>query len=117
MTIGKIFTLILIIVVAFMNFNSENFTPFFVESYGPNGTILAASIVFFGVMGFDFISTLSDEALNPVRDIPTAMRDSVILSTIFYIFIAIAMCGMGLGRIPGYEPSTAMADQFNTAGL
>lgn len=80
------------------------------EDFGPNGTVYAASVVFFGTMGFDFISTLSDEAINPVRDVPAAMRDSVILTTLFYIVIAFSMCGMGLGRIPGFNADTAMAD-------
>jgi hypothetical protein len=38
------------------------------------------------------------------------MRDSVVISTLFYIFIAVSMCGMGLGRISGFNPDTAMAD-------
>ena len=91
-------------------------TPFFKEEFGMSGTLLAASIVFFGVMGFDFISTLSDEAINPKMDVPAAMRDSVIISTVFYIFIAISVCGMGLGRVPGFNPSTAIADAFVTTG-
>lgn len=73
--------------------------------------MLAASIVFFGVMGFDFISTLSDEAINPVKDVPAAMRDSVIITTVFYSLIAISMCGMGLGRHEeSFNPHTAIGD-------
>jgi amino acid transporter len=73
-------------------------SPFFIEDLGLNGTVLATSVVFFGVMGFDFISTLSDEAINPVMDVPAAMRDTVVITTTFYSLIAISMCGMGLGR-------------------
>ncbi len=73
-------------------------SPFFIEDLGLNGTVLATSVVFFGVMGFDFISTLSDEAINPVMDVPAAMRDTVVITTAFYSLIAISMCGMGLGR-------------------
>jgi amino acid permease len=61
-------------------------------------------------MGFDFISTLNDEAIDPVKDIPSAMRDCVIISTVFYAFISLSMCAMGLGKIPGFNPDTAMAD-------
>jgi len=73
-------------------------SPFFIEDLGLNGTVLATSVVFFGVMGFYFISTLSDEAINPVMDVPAAMRDTVVITTAFYSLIAISMCGMGLGR-------------------
>jgi amino acid transporter len=67
--------------------------------------------VFFGVMGFDFISTLSDESINPVKDVPAAMRDSVLITTAFYSLIAISMCGMGLGKEQdGFNPHTAIGD-------
>lgn len=61
-------------------------------------------------MGFDFISTLSCEAINPVQDIPTSMRDCVLISTCFYVIVAIAVCGMGVGKEPGFNPDTAIAD-------
>lgn len=114
LTLFKIATLLVIISVAFSEFNPTNFSPFFVEEQGLNGTVLAASIVFFGVMGFDFISTLSDEAINPVKDVPAAMRDSVILTTVFYCLIAISMCGMGLGGLKeNFHPDTAIGDTFD----
>ena len=53
---------------------------------------------------------LYDEAIDPVKDIPSAMRDCVIISTVFYVFISLSMCAMGLGKIPGFNPDTAMAD-------
>lgn len=68
-------------------------------------------------MGFDFITTLSDEAIDPVRDVPAAMRDCVLISTSFYVLIAISMCGMGLGKSVGFNPDTAIGDQFKIAGL
>jgi APA family basic amino acid/polyamine antiporter len=97
-TMSKLGALIMIILVAFTQFKASNLSPFFIESQGLNGTVLATSIVFFGVLGFDFISTLSDEAINPKTDVPAAMRDTVVLTTVFYVGIAISMCGMGLGR-------------------
>ncbi len=72
--------------------------------------MLAASLLFFGIVGFDFVSTISEEAINGKRDVPLAMRDCVIITTTFYILVAVSMCGMGLGRIGDYEPSTAIAD-------
>jgi amino acid transporter len=86
------------ILVAFTKYDSSNMTPLLNENYGFSGSLLATSIVFFGVMGFDFLSTLSDESLNPTRDIPPAMRDSVVYSTGIYILIAISMCGIGLAK-------------------
>ena len=117
LTIGKIITLLLIVFVAFSRFDAKNFQPFFNETHGFQGMLFAASLTFFGVMGFDFISTLSFEAVNPTRDVPKAMRDCVLLSTSFYIVIAVAVCGMGIAAGPIDNPTTAMADQFKLAGI
>ncbi len=117
LTIGKILTLVIIIIVAFTHFEISNMKPFVTPEYGSHGIVLAASLLFFGIVGFDFISTISEEAINGVRDVPLAMRDCVIISTSFYILIAISMCGMGLGRIGNYNPATAIADQFEAVGM
>jgi len=102
--------LIVIIAVAFSQFKLENMKPFFKPEYGASGTLLGASMLFFGTVGFDFITLISEEAKNASRDVPLAMRDSVIISTTFYVLVAISMCGMGLGRAPDFIPSTSIAD-------
>lgn len=84
--------------------------PFFVPKYGAEGTLLGASMLFFGIVGFDIISMISEEAINSQRDVPLAMRDSVLISTTFYVLVAVSMCGMGLGRAADYNPYTSIAD-------
>jgi APA family basic amino acid/polyamine antiporter len=37
------------------------------------GVIEGATIVFFAYLGFDFITTISEEAKNPSRDVPIAI--------------------------------------------
>jgi len=91
--------------------------PFFKPEYGPSGTLLGASMLFFGIVGFDFLTLIAEEAKDASRDVPLAMRDSVLVSTGFYVLVGISMCGMGLGRAPNFIPSTAIADQFKFAGL
>jgi len=66
LTVTKVVTLSLIIIIAFFNFNTENLTPFTLEDQGFNGTLYGASLIYFGYLGFDVITTLSDEAKNPV---------------------------------------------------
>ena len=85
--------------------------------YGTHGIVLASSLLFFTVHGFDFVSTVSEEAIDGKKDVPLAMRDCVIICTTIYIFVAISMCGMGLGKIGDFEPSTAIADQFKYVGM
>jgi len=56
----KLVTLVLIMIIAFTQFNIDNFTPFVLPEYGvAGGTFFAASIIFYGYLGFDFITTLS----------------------------------------------------------
>ena len=110
LTSGKIATLIIIIVVAFSQFNIENMQPFFKPEYGPSGTLLGASLLFFGILGFDFLTLIAEEAKDAARDVPLAMRDSVLITTAFYMLVGISMCGMGLGNSINFTPSTAIAD-------
>jgi APA family basic amino acid/polyamine antiporter len=46
-------------------------------------------------MGFDFISTLSEESINPKRDVPRAMVISIISITFIFSLLAFAVTGMG----------------------
>ncbi len=45
------------------------------------------------------------------------MRETVIICTLLYMFVAISMTGMGLGKGLNYAPETALADSFHNAGI
>ncbi len=62
--------------------------------YGLGGIIFGASIVFFAYIGFDSISTHSEEAIRPQRDVPIAILTSLVLCTILYIGVAGTITGM-----------------------
>ena len=62
--------LLFIVIVSFANFNVENLSPLLVEDKGMTGVIEGATILFFGYLGFDFITTIAEEAKNPRRDVP-----------------------------------------------
>lgn len=62
--------LLFIVTVSFANFNVENLSPLLVEDKGMTGVIEGATILFFGYLGFDFITTIAEEAKNPRRDVP-----------------------------------------------
>jgi APA family basic amino acid/polyamine antiporter len=62
--------------------------------YGLAGIIFGASIVFFAYIGFDAISTQSEEARRPARDVPIAILASLVLCTVLYIGVALVMTGM-----------------------
>ena len=80
------------------------------EEGGIEGTFLGASIIFYGYLGFDFITTLSEDSKNPVKDIPIAVMFSSLICTVLYFLTAISLVGMA--RIETLNPETAMADAF-----
>lgn len=64
-TIGKLITLFAIILIGFFYFDKRNYSPFFVPEFGFKGTLEAASLTFYAYLGFDFITTIAEEAKNP----------------------------------------------------
>lgn len=117
LTIIKLVTLGFIVFMAALQFKSSNMIPHVKEEYGWHGTVHGATIVYFASIGFDFISTISEEAKNTQLDAPYSMQFTVIVCTIIYIFVALALTGMGLGRGGEFVAETAMATAFENAGL
>ncbi len=66
-------------------------------SFAPNGIkgiSVGAAIIFFSYIGFDAVSTASEEAKNPQRDIPIGIIASLIICTVLYIAIALVLTGI-----------------------
>ncbi|MCE9594487.1 MAG: amino acid permease [Planctomycetes bacterium] len=107
MVVIKLAIVALFIGLGFKYFKSSNMTPFVPNGFG--GISAAASILFFAYIGFDAVSTASEEAKNPKRDMPIAILGSLIVCTVIYILVAIALTGMA----PWRELGTA--DPLSTA--
>jgi APA family basic amino acid/polyamine antiporter len=88
----KLVALTFFIIVAMTSFSTKNFTPFFSEGTGSVTT--AAAIIFFAYIGFDAVSTGSEEAQKPQRDLPLAIIGSLIICTIFYVLTAVSAIGI-----------------------
>jgi APA family basic amino acid/polyamine antiporter len=88
----KLVALTFFIVIAMTAFSARNFTPFFVEGTGSVTT--AAAIIFFAYIGFDAVSTGSEEAKRPARDLPLAIIGSLVICTIFYVLTAVGAIGV-----------------------
>jgi len=116
LTYMKLFTLCIIITFALYNFNSDNLHPFTMENNGGwNATVTAAALVYYSYLGFDVITTLSDEAKYPVRDVPLAVRDNNVIVTIIYVVVSFSLVSMS--RLEQYSPETALAEAFMGVGL
>jgi basic amino acid/polyamine antiporter, APA family len=67
-------------------------SPFF--PYGLSGVMIAAAAVFFSYLGFDAISTHSEEAKRPQRDVPIGILASLAICTILYFAVSAVITGM-----------------------
>ncbi len=60
----------------------------------PVGMLAGAAIIFFAYIGFDSVSTHTEEAKNPKRDVPFGIITSLIVCTILYIAVVAVITGM-----------------------
>jgi APA family basic amino acid/polyamine antiporter len=88
----KLAVLVFFIVIALANFSSGNLSPFAPQGY--DGVVSAAAVIFFAFIGFDAISTGSEEARNPKRDLPFAIIGSLLICTVFYVLTALGAVGI-----------------------
>ncbi|HEX4599976.1 MAG TPA: amino acid permease [Gemmatimonadales bacterium] len=66
-------------------------------SFSPNGFAgisVGAAIIFFSYIGFDAVSTASEEAKNPQKDIPFGIIASLIICTVLYVAIGLVLTGI-----------------------
>ncbi|MFH1263999.1 MAG: amino acid permease [Pseudomonadota bacterium] len=60
----------------------------------PLGMLAGAAIIFFAYIGFDSVSTHSEEAKNPQRDVPIGIISSLLICTVLYIAVSLVLTGM-----------------------
>lgn len=92
MVVIKLAVLLFFIAVAISAFSTRNFTPF--TPSGTDGVVSAAAIIFFAYIGFDAVSTGSEEARNPAKDLPVAIIGSLVICTVFYVLVSIGALGV-----------------------
>lgn len=92
MVIFKISVVIFVIVLGFFSVDPHNWSPFMPN--GIEGVLKGVSAVFYAYIGFDAISTTAEECKDPQRDIPRGMINSLVICTVLYILIALALTGM-----------------------
>ncbi len=90
----KVGIIALFLVVGLRYIRPEQWTT---PSFAPNGfggISVGAAIIFFSYIGFDAVSTASEEARNPQRDIPFGIIASLIVCTVLYVAIALVLTGI-----------------------
>ncbi len=96
----KVAVLALFVIVGAQYVNTANLHPFIPAntgqfgSFGWSGILRGAGIIFFAYIGFDAVSTASQEARNPGRDIPIGILVSLAICTVIYIAVGLVMTGL-----------------------
>jgi APA family basic amino acid/polyamine antiporter len=107
----KVAVLALFVIVGAQYVNTANLHPFIPPntgqfgSFGWSGILRGAGIIFFAYIGFDAVSTASQEAKNPGRDIPIGILVSLAICTVIYIAVGLVMTGLvPYARLNGPSP-------------
>src|SRR5438132_12616621 len=62
--------------------------------FGWSGVFAGAGIMFFAFIGFDTVSTCSEEARNPRRDVPLGIVSSLAICSVLYVATALVLTGL-----------------------
>lgn len=96
----KVAVVLLFIGFGIFYVNPENWSPFIPENtgeygyFGWSGILRGAGVVFFAYVGFEAVSTASQEAKNPQRDIPIGILGSLVVCTVLYMLVALVLTGI-----------------------
>lgn len=105
----KLFILVVIVIVSIAVFEPTYFEPFLDEDKGFHGVIEATTILYFGYLGFDFVTTMAEEAIDAKRNVPKAILLSVIFCTIIYAVTSFSVQGVGHLNSSTGDGETALA--------
>jgi APA family basic amino acid/polyamine antiporter len=88
----KIAAILIFIFFGLSFIHPGNYHPF--SPNGFSGVLAGGSIIFFTYIGFDSVSTASEECKNPRRDVPIGIIATLVVCTILYIGVAAVLCGI-----------------------
>ena len=114
MVLLKIGIILFFIAVGAFLLKPSNWTDPALGGFAPNGFAgisAGAAIIFFSYIGFDAVSTASEEARDPGKDMPFGIIMSLVICTVLYIALSLVMTGIAPWKVLGTpEPMiTALA--------
>jgi APA family basic amino acid/polyamine antiporter len=92
MVLIKIAAILLFVSFGASFIHTSNYRPF--SPNGWTGVLAGGSIIFFTYIGFDSVSTASEECKNPRRDVPIGILATLIVCTILYVGVAVVLTGI-----------------------
>lgn len=96
----KVTAILLFIGFGVFCINQQNWVPFIPQNsgefgtFGWSGVLRGSGMIFFAYIGFDALSTVTQEAKQPQRNIPIAMMVALLVSTVLYICVSLVMTGI-----------------------
>lgn len=92
MVVIKLLAIAIFIGVALFNVRPMYWHPF--APFGWHGVMGGAALIFFAYIGFDAVSTATEEARHPQRDVPIGIVGSLLVCTVLYIVVAGLLTGI-----------------------
>jgi APA family basic amino acid/polyamine antiporter len=94
MTVLNIAVLLLVVLagISTRSVRIDNLTPF--APHGVPSVLAGAGLVFFAFIGFDMVASLSEEVINPIRNMPLGIVGSLLVCTALYVGVSLAVVGM-----------------------
>ncbi|PIA31013.1 hypothetical protein AQUCO_05300087v1, partial [Aquilegia coerulea] len=106
MTVFHVIFFGFIIVAGFCNGSTENLIkPRGLTPFGVKGVVDGTSRVYLGYIGYDSVSTMAEEIKNPSKSLPVGIIGSVLIVTMLYCLMSLALCVM----VPYNEISNSAA--------
>lgn len=141
-TLIKVGIVLFVIVVGFTYLDPANFTPFVPPSepttggagdvwsqslvswatgeaparYGLGGVLSGAALVFFAFIGFDVVATSAEEVKDPQRTLPRGIFGGLLLVTVLYILVSLALTGMVPYSVLAAAENPSLATAFVAVG-
>jgi APA family basic amino acid/polyamine antiporter len=118
----SIFVVVKLLVVAFFiavgafHIDAVNYTPFL--PFGWSGVLTGAGVVFFAFIGFDAVTTMSEECKEPQKDVPRGVIGSLVVCTALYVIVAAIMTGaIPFSQLAGAGEGAPMAKVLEHIGF
>jgi basic amino acid/polyamine antiporter, APA family len=92
MVLVKIAAILLFVFFGLSFIHPSNYHPF--SPNGWSGVLAGGSIIFFTYIGFDSVSTASEECKRPRRDVPIGILATLVVCTLLYIGVATVLTGI-----------------------
>lgn len=89
--VAKVGILVVFVIAALPSVTATNLTPF--APFGVGGVVAGAAYAFYAFLGFDTVSTTAEEVKDPARALPIGIVGSLLITTLLYVVVALAMTG------------------------